>query len=495
MLLRSLRGRYLRILPIFILGLLAGATASGAQDVRPNIIVIIADDLGYGDVGCYGGRTVRTPNIDALAAQGVRFTSAYVTAAVCSPSRAGLMTGRYPQRHGYEFNTSGRDDVIGLALDETTLGDLLKSAGYATGLVGKWHLGKSPEHHPLSRGFDEFFGMTGGGSQYATPRTRDIVTFPKGYGVPETRNAIFRGRDEVQEDVYLTDAFTREAVDFIRRHKDRPFFLYLSYSAPHTPLQAKAADVERNAHLESEAARVYAAMISSLDDGIGQVTALLEELGLAENTLVVFFSDNGGALYVEGANNSPLNGGKRYQYEGGLRIPFIMKWPAQFGSGVVYDRPVSTLDLYPTFAEAANAEKRPDRSRDGQDLARFITGQRLGSPHETLFWRAGANLAVRKGEWKLWLVNYAAPGSADTNHRLLPLIDYPVSSPYGQKVLLFDLSDDIGETTNVAEANPDVVLELRNILDGWAEGLVQPLWPSRRSTIFELDGTPLQLFF
>ncbi len=475
----------------------ACGTLAGAP---PNVILIIADDLGYGDVGCYGSEHIRTPHIDALAAEGVRFTDGYVAAAVCSPSRAGLITGRYPQRHGFEFNIAGRDDLHGLALSERTIADVMQSAGYATGAIGKWHLGKSAEQHPQSRGFDEYFGMLEGGSTYVTLRTPEAVainSLGQESRVRERPNKILRDRTVVEEDEYLTDAFTREALDFINRHREEPFFLYLSYNAPHTPLQAKRTDVEAYSHIEDVKTRVFAAMVKSLDDGVGQVTAKLEELGLQENTLVAFISDNGGALYVGGASsNGSLNGGKRYQYEGGVRVPFIMKWPARLPAGQVDSRPVISLDLLPTFAAAAGAEA--GKGIDGVDLMPYLTTEKQGSPHERLFWRAAPNLAVRKGRWKLWLVNRATPGletQLQPGSDRLPRQDWPVSSPRGQVELLFDLSKDEEERRNLAEERPEIVRELREEIDKWDVQLATPQWPCNRSKVFELDGEWLQLFF
>jgi len=461
----------------------------------PNIVMVLADDLGYGDLGCYGNRLHHTPHIDALAAEGIRLTSGYVTAAVCSPSRAGLMTGRHQQRHGYEYNLGGRSR-FGLSLEERTLANLMKHAGYATGMIGKWHLGNAEKFSPLERGFDEFYGITEGGTTYATPRTPDIVSIPA--GKPPERGgqwAIRKGRETVVEDTYITDAFTREGVDFIRRHRDEPFFLYLSYTSPHTPLQAKGSDVKRNSDIDGLLGQVYAAMITALDDGVGRVTAALRESGLEENTLVIFFSDNGGALYVPVADNGPLNGGKRYQYEGGHRVPFIVKWPDRLPRGSVYDAPVVSLDLYPTLASAAGVEGAMHRDHDGVDVIPHLSDRIPGSPHERLFWRADPNRAIRQGKWKLWQVNNAPPGSKDMNHRRLPVDQIPADSPDGQQILLFDLSSDLGERMNVAEDHPEIVTELLSALDDWEAGLSDPTWRCVRSTIFERDGSPLQLFF
>lgn len=469
------------------------ARASTPQKGRPNIVMIFADDLGYGDLGCYGSKTIRTPHIDALAAEGVRMTSGYVSAAVCSPSRAGLMTGRYQQRMGYEYNLSGSRD-LGLPRDESTLANLLKGAGYATGMVGKWHLGFTLELSPLARGFDESFGTRGGGTLYATSRTPGIVTIADRKLPAERPRPVFRGNKKVREDAYITDAFTREAIDFIQRHKEEPFFLYLSYTAPHTPLQAKQADVDRNSHIQDPARRVYAAMVTAMDDGIGRIAKTLKGLDLEDDTMVVFFSDNGGVIWVAG-DNGPLNGGKRYQYEGGNRVPFIVKWPGHLEKGATYQEPIISLDLYPTFAAVAGAQNNLGPQHDGVNLIPYLTGKIPGSPHDRLFWRSSPNRAIREGKWKLWQVNVAAPGSRDARARLIPRDQIPADSPHGQKILLFDLSRDLGEQVNVAQKHPEIVKRLIGALDEWESQLKTPMWPCTRSTIFERNGVPLQLFF
>jgi len=453
-------------------------------------VLIVADDLGYGDVGCYGSRDILSPHIDALASQGVRFTDGYVTAAVCSPSRAGLISGRYQQRNGYEYNWGGRPS-FGLSTGETTLASLLKISGYATCAIGKWHLGSAEPYFPLSRGFDEFYGFINGG-KYATPRTPGIVTFPSNAKIHD-RRFLYRGKDLVSEDAYLTDAFTREAIDFIHRHKDAPFFLYLAHKAPHTPLTAKREDYRRNSHIDTRRRRVYAAMISALDDGVGQIASTLRALGLEKDTLVVFLSDNGGA-YWAAASNDPLNGGKRFHYEGGIRVPFIMRWPGHLPAGTVYREPVTSLDLYPTFAAASGAVEGVRTDHDGVDILPYLSGNAAGTPHERLFWRTGPNRAVRQGKWKLWQVDRASPEAPATSPAAVPVAQKMPSSPHGREILLFDLSTDVGESTNVAEAHPDVVKQLLQALDQWESELMDPAW-SGRMTIFERNGMPLQLFF
>ncbi len=340
---------------------------------RPNVVVIVADDMGYGDVGVHGCRDIPTPHIDSIAKAGVRCTAGYVSAPQCSPTRAGLLTGRYQQRFGHESN--GAIPGSALPLTETTLAARLKAAGYATGLVGKWHLGDDADHHPLERGFGEFFGFLGGANPYL-PQGRSGV-------VPR----ILRGREDAREEGYLTDAFAREAVSFVDRHKDGPFFLYLAFNAPHGPLQASVTYLKRFESIKDEKRRTYAAMVSALDDAVGAVMAKLHAAGLDERTLVVFLSDNGGPTDVNGSSNAPLRGVKGETREGGIRVPFLLRWPGRLPAGAIYDRPVIQLDLHPTALAAAGAPVPADATPDGVDLLPYLTGSKSGDPHELLYWR------------------------------------------------------------------------------------------------------------
>ena len=480
----------------------AACTAPAPEAERPpppNIVLIIADDLGYNDIGAFGSEIIQTPHLDELATGGVRVTDGYVSAAVCSPSRAGLYTGRYQSRFGYEFNTSGRDTVVGLPTEERTLADMLKSAGYATGLIGKWHLGKSEKHHPLNRGFDEYFGMLAGGSSYIDSRmegveswpNRDSPTLPRGES-----NAIFDGFERVQVSRYLTDVFAERAVDFIRRHKDERFFLMLTPNAPHTPLQATSEYVDRYKDVEPAGRRIFAAMVSSVDDYVGDVVAELRANGLEENTLVVFFSDNGCVKYMsqDVCSNDPLSGSKRFHLEGGIRVPFIFKWQAGLPSGATYSQPVISLDLFSTLASAAGSE---ETAQDSVNLLPYLRGENTEAPHEFLFWRAKPNIAVRWGKWKMWKVNKSDKmlGDMTVGGRRLPQVDYPGDSPMGQETVLYDLSMDIGERENLSENHPEIVERLESELEAWNAELAEPLWPSNRSTLYDLDGQMVQLFF
>ena len=464
----------------------------------PNVVIMMADDLGWGDVGVNGGTVIQTPHIDALAAQGVLLTDGYVSAAVCSPSRAGLYTGKHQQRHGFEYNIAGRDTDMGMSTKESTIADMMREAGYATGLIGKWHLGKQKQHHPLSRGFDEYYGMLAGSSTYIDSRTEGVESWPE-RNAPTVRsegNAIYDGFEPVEVEEYITDVFREKAVDFIERHQDERFFLMLTPNAPHTPLQATKQYLDRYRHIEDDSARIYSAMVAAVDDYVGAVAAKLRETGLEENTLFVFLSDNGCAGYVvERCSNGPLRGNKRYYWEGGIRIPFIAKWPASLPKGIKYTEPVISLDLYATVAAAIGSDAT---AQDSVNLLPHLRGNSQDAPHEYLFWRAKPNIAVRKGHWKLWKVNKSDltfDAVTDEAARRLPMQAWPQDSPHGQMTLLYDLSADLGEATNVAGGHPDVVAELEAALNSWNASLGESTWPAFRSTLDEIDGQMVQLFF
>jgi arylsulfatase A-like enzyme len=492
-----------------------------APAARPNVIVILADDLGYGDTSAYGSTVIRTPNIDRLAAEGVRFTDAYVSHPVCAPSRAGLLTGRYQERFGYEFNPVGRDETGGVSLHEIMAGQIMKSAGYATGMVGKWHLGTPKGYHPADRGFDEFFGMTAGGSTYIIdPKASDhffnvpgadaaertttapdprLATLPLDQRLKLVRGMapIYRGHQVVEEHDYLTEAFTREGLAFIDRHRDKPFFLYLAYNAPHVPLQAPDKYYARFPEITDPAKRTYAAMVSALDDGVGAVMQKLKDTGLDRNTLVIFLSDNGCAGYLRGAcSNAPLSGFKALHLEGGIRVPFIMHWPGHINAGQVDNRQISSLDIVPTAAALAGAALPKDRVYDGVDLTPFVTGKNSGVPNPTLYWRAGVNFAIRQGEWKMMVANKAPAGSS-TDNSVPPIMPDGVQAkigPEGQHVMLYRIPDDLKEQQNLAGADPKVVARLESELAKWNSTLVQPKWTSRRWVYFNWDNQKLQLF-
>jgi len=451
---------------------LAANTALTGRRRRPNIVLIFADDLGYGDLSCYNQRAESTPNIDSIAGNGVRFTDGYVSAPVCSPSRAGLMTGRYQQRFGHEFNAGGarrsHTEGLGLPISETTIADVLKKAGYATGMIGKSHLGSQPRFMPTNRGFDEFFGFLHGANLYIEPSDRPGVhSHEQRRGAvrsPRTRTAlqsIYRGTAPVKERDYLTDAFTREAVSFIERHSKEAFFLYVAYNAVHTPLQVTDKYYKRFAHIRSEPLRIYKAMISALDEGVGAILSQLRRKGLEEDTLVFFISDNG-AVHRLGSNH-PLLAGKLYPFEGGLRVPFLAQWPGHIPAGLTFRQPVISLDVFATAAALGEAEPLAGRSIDGTNLMPYLTGTSQGAPHDILFWRNGTNLAVRRGKWKYVNLNR-------------------------KRTFLFNLQEDVGEKHDLSNEEPEIVAELEKALAAWETHTVKPLWPSRGTVPVKLDA-------
>jgi len=446
-------------LPVLLIGILLSLAAAPTRAEppkaprKPNILVIVADDLGYADLGCQGCKDIPTPNIDTLARNGIRFTDGYVASPYCSPSRAGLLTGRYPQRFGHEFNTPGRRQDLGLPLTETTLADRLKAAGYSTGIVGKWHLGAGDKFHPLRRGFDEFFGFAHEGHFYVGPHFKGDYTSSLREKEPEydKLNPILRGTEQVDEKEYLTEAFTREALAFIDKHQDQPFFLYLAYNAIHSPMQALPRYMDRFPAITDKKRRVFAGMLAALDDGVGAVLKKLRDANLEEQTLIFFLSDNGGPTAELTTSNLPLRGFKGEVLEGGIRVPFFVQWKGHLPAGKVYHQPIIALDILPT-ALASGRCNLPDHLKiDGFNLLPYLRGQNLEPPHDFLFWRLGAQLAVRKGRWKLVKIG-------------------------NDPAQLFDLGADIGEKNNLAERKPDVVKELDAALQQWNRRLAKPLW-------------------
>ena len=471
-------------------------TPAAADDRLPNLVIILADDLGYGDLGIYGSEIIRTPNIDALARVGTRFTSGYVAAAVCSPSRAALMSGRYPSRLGYEFNP--RDNNYAIPLEHPTLASRLKEVGYTTGIVGKWHLGTKLEDLPLQRGFDEFFGLMAA-TIFIEPGTPGVENWMPAGSVNSTRERpLFRGNEVVEEKQYLTEVLTREALDFVEHHRNEPFFLYLSYFTPHVPLQATNKYLDRYRHIPEDNKRIYAAMVSALDDGVGEVMGKLQELGLVENTLVAFLSDNGCALYTRGAcSNGPLAGGKRYFWEGGIRVPFMLSWPGSIPAGTVYDEPVISMDVHVTMLNAAGVATG-ELGLDGVNLLPYLSKPGVRKPHERLFWRAGPNHAIREGDWKLWTVNKTtreALASIEVVDGLRADFEAPQDSPLGQLHLLYDLSTDLGEQETLRANQPEVLERLEAAWSEWNVHNREPMWNSNRGTVTEIDGVPAELIF
>lgn len=428
---------------------LVGCQTAGANTdtKRPNIVLLFADDLGWGELGAQGGKDVATPHIDSIARDGARFTNGYVSCPVCSPTRAGMLTGRYQQRFGHEFNPGNEQQApenFGLPLDQKTAGDRLRAAGYATGWIGKSHQGYKPEFNPTHRGFDEFYGFLAGARAY----------FPNNSA--SNPAPMLRGTERVQEDFdYTTFAFAREANSFIERHKDGPFFLYLPFNAVHSPLQAPESHLARFAHINDTKRRTFCAMLSALDDAVGQVLDSLAKNGLTENTLVFFISDNGGPTPQTSSSNGPLRATKGTVYEGGIRVPFFLKWPGHVKPGTVCDTPVIALDMLPTALAAAGATTN-DPLLEGGDLVGYLHDEKKQPLHEALFWRFGKQYAVRHGDWKL-LVSLKGDGKPE----------------------LYNLRDDIGEENDLASKEPARVAELQALYDAWNAKNIPPLWNNK----------------
>ncbi|MFM9167169.1 MAG: sulfatase-like hydrolase/transferase [Verrucomicrobiota bacterium] len=433
----------MRLVPLLLC--LTVLTAFAAD--RPNILVIVGDDMGYADVGFHGCKDVPTPHLDALAASGVRFTNGYVTGPYCSPTRAGLLTGRYQTRFGHEYNPSGAQ---GLPLTESTLPDRLREAGYVTGMVGKWHLGSQPEQIPQRRGFTDFYGFLGGAHSYFNA------------------SGILRGTEPVKELDYTTDAFGREAASFVERNKGKPWMLYLAFNAVHTPMDATKDRLAKFASIENKTRRTYAAMMSAMDDNVGRVIKALKDSGQYENTLVTFISDNGGptmnGVTVNGSVNAPLRGSKRTTLEGGIRVPFLLSWPARI-KPAVFEPMAIQLDLHATALAAAGVSAKPEWKLEGVNLLPHLTGVNKTAPHDALFWRFSEQMAIRLGDWKL--VRYDT--NADTN----------VGAGKRQPVSparLYNLATDIHEDKDLAAEMPAKAKELQDVWDEWNKSNVKPLW-------------------
>lgn len=462
----------------------------------PNVVLLLADDLGKTDISLYGSPHLETPHIDSIGLDGVTFDEGYISSPVCSPSRAGLMTGRYQQRFGFEILVHDRyaknrlewavfkwfiarggdfvladrplapdpDDIIlqGLPQSELTLAEVLKHAGYATAIMGKWHLGNFGHSTPTHRGFDYHYGFYDGYSFYADPKTPGIVNFKHDdfterfiwENARKGNCALHRNADVIDDNAYLTTRLAEESVAFIEKNKARPFFLFVPFSAPHTPFQATQAYYDQFKDEPDPNKRIYYAMIKALDDSVGTILDALERNGLAENTVVWFLSDNGGATYTRATDNAPLRGGKLTNFEGGLNVPFMVRWPGHAAKGTHFAHPVSALDVFTTTLAATQTPLPADRPYDGVDLTPFLSGEASGPPHPELFWREMYARAVRKGSYKL-----VRDGKAD-------------------KVALFDLAADRLEKTNLAAERPDVVRELDADFDAWERKMQNPLWPS-----------------
>ncbi|AWW29536.1 sulfatase [Echinicola strongylocentroti] len=433
------------------------------QQKKPNIVLLFSDDAGYYDFGFQGNSGFPTPYLDAFANESVELDQFYVTAAVCGPSRAGLLTGMYQQRFGYEENNvpgimsaSGlTGDEMGLPVGLNTIADYLKPLGYRSMVIGKWHMGNADRFHPLDRGFDEFYGFRGGARSF-WPLDEDQKA-----SRPEDR--MERGFGEFEEpERYLTDVFADEACRFIRDNKDHPFFLYLSFNAVHTPLEAKEEDLAMIEGLSGKRKKM-AAMTLAMDRACGQVLNQLKELGLDENTLVVFTNDNGGPTDASAANNYPLSGTKANHLEGGIRVPCLVRYPAGLSGRSSYSFPTSTLDLLPTFYAAAGGDPKVLEGSDGVNLLPYLSGEIAERPHDKLFWKKENRGAIRKGDWKL-----------------LRFPDRPAE--------LYNIRQDEREEKNLAYDHPDMVRKLYKELFEWELSLERPLWQLKR----EYEGKAME---
>ncbi|MFM7138626.1 MAG: sulfatase-like hydrolase/transferase [Planctomycetota bacterium] len=403
-----------------------GCIASAAA--APNVLIFYADDLGWGELGSQGNASIPTPRIDSLADNGIRCLQGYVAATYCSPSRAGLMTGRYPTRFGHETNQD--HDSSGFP-QERTLAERLKAAGYATACVGKWHLGESPERRPTARGFDEFYGTLANTPFYHPTKFIDSRKSAE----------IVRVADD---GFYTTDAYADRAAEWIEAHAAEPWFLYLPFNAQHAPLQAPEKYLARFQGIADEKRRTFAAMLSAMDDAVGKVLAAVRKTGQEENTLVFFIADNGGPTAQTTSGNGPLRGFKMTTFEGGPRVPFLVQWKGRIPAGLTYEPPVMNLDVVPTVMAATGIPVADADRVDGVNLLPFLDGNEKGRPHETMFWRFVDQWAVRSGDWKL-----------------------VVSKGGGGQPELYDLAADPGEANDLAATEPDRVARLRGLYDAW----------------------------
>jgi arylsulfatase A-like enzyme len=411
---------------------------------KPNVLILFCDDTGWGEFGFQGNKQIPSPHIDSIAKNGVRFTQGYVAATYCSPSRAALMTGRYPTRFGHEFNSVARES--GLSLDETTMAERLNALGYSTCAVGKWHLGQKPEYRPTARGFDEFFGTLANTPFYHPTQFVDsrVSTEPK----PKLEDP----------DFYTTDAYADRAVDWLDKQQGKPWFLYVPFNAQHAPLQAPQKYLDRFEKIKDEKRRTFAAMMSAMDDAVGKILDKVRDMGEEENTLVFFLADNGGPTKSTTSKNGPLRGFKMTTWEGGTRVPFSMQWKGRIKAGQTYENPIINTDILPTAMAAAGAEIDPAWKLDGVDLLPYLSGEKSGRPHETLYWRFGDQWAVRHGDWKL----VAGNGGDKENGEL------------------HNLADDISETKNVAADHPDKVTQLKALYAKWDAVQAPPSSPQEK---------------
>jgi arylsulfatase A-like enzyme len=479
---------------------------------QPNIIIILADDLGKNDITLYDSKGVETPNINRLAAEGVIFNEAYCTSSVCNPSRAGLLTGRYQQRFGNERQVMSRyarnkfeffffkhfintwpmyqiepwfsppEEEMrkqGLPESEVSLFELLHAAGYRTGCIGKWHLGYNEPFLPQNKDIDEFYGFYEAFSLYAPKNNKDIVGYKhkifqeKHIWRQERKGscALVQNGTEIEEEEYLTFKIADEACRFIRESGSEPFMLYVPFNAPHTPFQAPQEYYDRFSHVGDRNKQVYYGMIAALDDAVGEILDQIKESGLEEKTMIFFTSDNGGATYTGATENGDLKGGKMTHFEGGLNVPFIMKWKDVLEPGMQYNEPVSLMDIFSTAAFTSHIMPPEDIQIDGVNLMPFLSGREPRPPHEYLFWRTDFNKTVRHGEWKL-IVN-------DRDGHLL----------------LYNLETDKQEMFNLEEEHPEIVKQMLAKFTEWEKSMIPPAWPSVMEYEQEINGVKMRFAF
>ena len=446
-----------------VLPLTPGLLGAAEKPKRPNILLIVSDDQGYADGGCFGGKGILTPNLDRLARGGVRLTNYYATWPACTPSRGSILTGRYPQRnglydmirnnevdYGYQFDEAGYavspEMTLGLDVREVTIAQVLKKAGYTTGVIGKWDSGRARRFLPLQRGFDFYYGFANTGIDYWTHER---------YGIP----SLFRGNERIKEEGYATDLFEREALAFLRRNKERPWFLYVPFNAPHSTsnlkekgVQAQEKFLRKYPDLDPKDRRTrYRAAITNMDEAIGNLLDLLKDLGQEENTLVLFFSDNGGS---GPSDNGPLRGGKTQLFEGGIRVPFLARWPGVLPVGVVHDDFLTALEVFPTLTAVARAESPKGVVLDGFDMLPVLRGK-VPSPRTEMFWQRREDRAARVGPYK-WVAS--AKGSG-----------------------LFDLSNDVGEQHDLSKKDPELLTRMKTRWETWRKQMdeAEPRGPFR----------------
>ena len=488
-----------------------GLFAQAPDFVKPNIIVIMADDLSLADISLSEHALVQTPNIDRLAGEGVNFTNGYVGSPVCSPSRSSFITGRYAQRFGFQFqiheryprsrleyfafkwfvksypwipkkmkNVPSKEEISrqGLPPGEVTLPEIMKEAGYLTALIGKWHLGYHESNIPCKYDLDFQYGFWGSHSLYIQEKTEGYIDqkvkqdFTDKFiwkGQREGIHALYRNCERIEESGYLTDRITEEAIGFMERSENKPFFLWVSYSAPHSPFQCKQTHYDQLAHIKNPVKRVYNAILLSLDQNIGQLLEAVEKQGDTENTMIVFLSDNGGAEYTTATDNGDYKGGKITDLEGGIKVPMFIKWKNVIPAGTTYDLPVIAMDLLTTMVIAAGGTIPDDRPMDGVDLIPFVLNQKEEAPHEYLYWQRGDSRALRSLEYKLLINDHL------------------------QDTVLFEINTDPFENHNLFSQQKQKARELVKVLNDWSTTLPPPLWPAAIYYEF-MDGEQRYLF-